>query len=360
MSDLDRAVQAEIDAWAPRTPPPGFDALAGRKRARDRRRLATGGAALSAVAIVGAAALAPSLGGGRDELPTVTGSPVPTATSPGEDLDALVEVCLTGFTAAPVPDLVGMTELEAIPPNARSALRVLAQDGECTDERLAGDGVTYLVLEHGLVVWAGRLTAPHDTLGEALPVPADPSAATVCVDAVPDGGCRLIDRHKARDLAQALGTARRRQPGGVQCTAMPVPYVVTFAAGGAPAGPAYTVPSSCAPLRLDGASYDLGQDARDLVARLHQTAPVPPVDSIQSGTAPRSVALEQYACGLLPLALQGKEWVRPPFSPADPPDGFSGEGTATRKDDVVTYTDRLGAVIVLVPREPGLPLPDCA
>ena len=93
--------------------------------------------------------------------------------------------------------------------------------------------------------------------------------------------------------------------------------------------------------------------------RLYETAPIPPIDSIQSGTAPQSVALERYACGLLPLQLQGKEWVRPPFSPADPPDGFSGHGTATRKD-VVTYTDRLGAVIVLVPRDPAGSLPDCA
>ena len=36
------------------------------------------------------------------------------------------------------------------------------------------------------------------------------------------------------------------------------------------------------------------------------------------------------------------------------------EGTATRKNDVVICTDRLGAVVVLVPIEPAQPLPDRA
>ena len=68
MSDLHRAVQAEINAWAPRAAPPALDALAARKRSRDRRRLAAGGAALSAVVVAAAAVLAPSLGTGGDRL----------------------------------------------------------------------------------------------------------------------------------------------------------------------------------------------------------------------------------------------------------------------------------------------------
>ena len=86
---------------------------------------------------------------------------------------AVVERCLTGLTATPVPGLVGKTEQEAFPPNARSALRVLARDGECTGDGLAGDGITHVVLAGGRVVWAGRLDDPQDgpVPGPATPVP---------------------------------------------------------------------------------------------------------------------------------------------------------------------------------------------
>ncbi len=78
--DLDRAVDAQIDAHRPDRVPP-FDAVIARKRGRDRRRLATGGAALSAVALAGAPVLAPSLAGGdgdRDRLPSYA-APAPPA-----------------------------------------------------------------------------------------------------------------------------------------------------------------------------------------------------------------------------------------------------------------------------------------
>lgn len=314
MSDLDQAVQAEIDAYRPATVP-SFDALAGRKRARDRRRLATGGAALSAVALSAAFAVPSLIGGRPDRLPAVASSPAPSPAPSGgpvppdrpvgaeickeptavdgadecfdvgpeqagrlaetlatgrplqpgaaecmalpvavyrvtfrpasglvdpvvwsvpsglclpmtvggkkyglpddaqaavagiwdsagpaaapvdADAAALVERCLSGLTATPVPGLVGRTEQEAFPPAVRTALRVLARDGDCTDERLAGDGETYVVLESGRVVWAGRLDDP--TSG---PVPrvGDTRAYLARMD----------------DCAERKGIAVQRLPGG--------------------------------------------------------------------------------------------------------------------------------------------------
>lgn len=65
--DLDRAVDAQIDAYRPATVPP-FSAIEGRKRARDRRRMAVGAGALSVAALAGAGLLIPSLTGGGDRL----------------------------------------------------------------------------------------------------------------------------------------------------------------------------------------------------------------------------------------------------------------------------------------------------
>lgn len=77
MSDLHDAVRAEIGAYRPSAVPP-FDARLRRRKTRDRRRLAIGAAALSAVAVATAAVLAPPIGGRPDELPGYTASPGPT------------------------------------------------------------------------------------------------------------------------------------------------------------------------------------------------------------------------------------------------------------------------------------------
>ena len=70
---LDRAVDARIDAFRPDMLPP-FSAIEGRKRARDRRRMAVGAGALSVVALVGVGGLiVSSLTGGGDTLTSGTG-----------------------------------------------------------------------------------------------------------------------------------------------------------------------------------------------------------------------------------------------------------------------------------------------
>ena len=81
MSELHRAVQDEIASFSPPVAPP-FETLKARKRARDRRRLAAGGAALGAVALLAVAV--PSLsgtGGDRltaDQPPASYAAPTPT------------------------------------------------------------------------------------------------------------------------------------------------------------------------------------------------------------------------------------------------------------------------------------------
>ena len=277
MSDLDQAVQAEIDAYRPVTVP-AFDTLAGRKRARDRRRLATGGAVLSAVAIAGAAALAPSLGGGRDELPTVGSSPAPTAPAVTEDLDALVERCLGGVATVPVPGLVGMTEQEAFPPNVRTALRVIARDGTCTTDSAAPPvaGMTDVVLDDGRVVWAGRLTAPPEGSDDAVPVPPQaPAGAEVCKDSADGNQCYDVGAFQSERLAAALATGRLRQPDDAECPASPdAVYRVRFMPAPGLLDPwTWEIPSAaCLPVAVDSARFDLDEEARGLVARVWDSA----------------------------------------------------------------------------------------
>jgi DNA-directed RNA polymerase specialized sigma24 family protein len=68
MSDaLDRAVDAQVDAYRPGSVPP-FEAIEARKRGRDRRRMAVGTGALSVVALAGAGLVVPALNGGGDRL----------------------------------------------------------------------------------------------------------------------------------------------------------------------------------------------------------------------------------------------------------------------------------------------------
>lgn len=78
--DLDRAVDAQINAYRPDLIPP-FSAMEGRKRARDRRRIAVGAGALSVIALVGGSLLVPSLTGGGDRLTPSQGGPALTYTA---------------------------------------------------------------------------------------------------------------------------------------------------------------------------------------------------------------------------------------------------------------------------------------
>ena len=85
MSELHRAVQAEIDAHTPALTPP-FDAIKARKRSRDRNRLAAA-AALGIVGVASAAFAVPGLGEQRTDrlAPFAAPSPDPRPAPPAWD-----------------------------------------------------------------------------------------------------------------------------------------------------------------------------------------------------------------------------------------------------------------------------------
>lgn len=81
MSDLDRAVQAELDAHRPEQIP-AFSEIRARRRARNQRAYAVGAVALSVLAVAGVAAGSQLLNGGSDGLgPSGAAASPSTATS---------------------------------------------------------------------------------------------------------------------------------------------------------------------------------------------------------------------------------------------------------------------------------------
>jgi hypothetical protein len=81
VSDLHQALQDRIAAHTPHSLPP-FEALTARKRARDRRRYAVVGTALSVVAVTVLAGTASLRSGGADRLPSAAGPASPAAAGP--------------------------------------------------------------------------------------------------------------------------------------------------------------------------------------------------------------------------------------------------------------------------------------
>lgn len=269
MSDLHDAVQDELAAHRPDRVPP-FAAIRARKRSRDRRRLATGGAALSAVAVAAAAVLAPSFpGGGPDRLPSYAGPADGTTTttinvrvSTTKDGDqAAVEECVGGPVGVKLSSPpVYAAALTATPEQTQAAVECLRRLPNVTS-----------------VETDKASPGPSEAV---LPVPADPPGATICPDSEALGGCRAVGERAAREVAAALATAQPHEPASPRCAAMPVTYVVTF---GSPEGTAkpvpYRVPARCAPVERAGARYELDHDARNTVVRLYEAAGVPPSPS---------------------------------------------------------------------------------
>jgi len=310
VSDLDRAVQAEIDAWTPRTAPPSFDALTGRKRARDRRRLATGGAALSAVALSAAVLVPLLLGSGPDRLPTVAAPPPTTdpesaetagvsraavrpAPADGNYQEALAKGVLRADPAT------GCLWLEQPAGGARTQLLLQGEQysvdfGASPAVVLDGGNVVAVV---GDVVEAGgglsddeagvegcpvrprvyvgyfeRPAAPSERVtGGSSPVPpTDPAGAEICKDTGSIRQCYSIDAAQAQQLAAALATGRPRQPNAAECPATPVAlYRTTFMPTAGLLDPVvWTVPSAdCLPMTVGGARFDLDADGHEAVAR---------------------------------------------------------------------------------------------
>lgn len=95
MSDaLDRAVDAQLDAYRPTGTPP-FAVIEARKRSRDRRRYVVAGAALSVVALAGVAFAAGTQDGAPDTARSVAGGPARTGpeAAPGLDAEQAARLC---------------------------------------------------------------------------------------------------------------------------------------------------------------------------------------------------------------------------------------------------------------------------
>lgn len=153
MSDLHRAVQAEIAAHTPSLPP-SFDALRARERTRERRRTAAAVAATAlAVAAVVVAPAALGLGEDGRSAPTVAGDGPDTSQNP------YAVRCAPGDYTDRSGDYAGLTEQQAQDMAAAegNTARVIRRDGMCqsVDQNLDPSRVS-LVVEDGAVVWAGQ------------------------------------------------------------------------------------------------------------------------------------------------------------------------------------------------------------
>lgn len=160
---LDRAVDARIDSYRPDVVPP-FTAVEGRRRSRDRRRLAFTGVVLPAVALAALLTVVPLLDGGDNErlAPDVAGELDPAA-------DALVRQCVPGPFFDRTEDYRGLSEQQA-QEKARSeggSTAVVVRDGECQTvlTNLDPRRVSLSVV-NGKVTWAGQEAA---AVGSARP-----------------------------------------------------------------------------------------------------------------------------------------------------------------------------------------------
>lgn len=262
MSDLPRAVQAEIDAYTPAAAPP-FDALAGRKRSRDRRRLAAGGAALSAVAVAAAAAvLAPSLGGGPDRPSSYAGPAGGTATTTidvrfgatGDGDQAAVEECVGRPVLAKLSSPpVYATTLTAAPERTRTVVDCL--------KRLPG-------------VASVKAVEAADEPGPAV---IAWTGATVCLisDGLEDGPCRDLGAPEARALQAVLDRAvLSNSVGSTDCGPHGRAYRILFQHPAVRTAPS-VVPLDCGLVIRGGnvgGNYWLDARSRDQVKQAYDRA----------------------------------------------------------------------------------------
>lgn len=162
MSDLDRAVDARIDAHRPEQVPP-FEAIQARRSRRNRTR-AAGGALLSVLAVAGSAFGASAVGSGPDRLPSYTGPAEPPPTTyvlryeQGHPYDAEADQAAVAACTA-LPGVGEVSEEQTLPPK----YIVTVAGGEAaeafTDCALNLSGVSLSFLPT-VVPWADALWEP--------------------------------------------------------------------------------------------------------------------------------------------------------------------------------------------------------
>ena len=267
--DLERAVDARIDAYRPDTIPP-FAALTARKRARDRRRHSRAAAlsALSVVGVVGVVFAGPSLTGGGDRL---TGPPVagpaatPTVTvddrttryglsyvdSGAYDIgrdEPLMEACLA------LPGTSEVSVQESWPPGYSVLLTGTEQAKAFERCAVDLDNVTVRNLD-------------------ATPSGIRWTGVQVC-QTQPAGPCRDLDAATASRLYDALALDNRRQvdPNGAVCAAASVTYTLLFSNPGADVKEITVPGASCKPVTVGISDYEVDAVPRELVRQAYAAA----------------------------------------------------------------------------------------
>lgn len=366
MSDLDQAVQAEIDAWTPATSPP-FDALTGRKRARDRRRMATGGAALSAVAL-SAAVLGPSLlGGGPDRLPTLTEPPPPAgaqtadkagvsraAVRPAPANGSYEEALANGVLRA--DSATGCLWLEQSDGGINTQLLLQGEHysvdfGASPAAVLAGDTVVARIGDRVEVV--GGLN-DRDAGVEGCPVPP-PVYLGVLTDQLP--ALLETDADIAAFVEECLyGMPAAETPklvGRTEAEVFPANArsAVRVLGRDGVCNMGSAVPNYPNVVLVDGIVVWAGV--------LMPDAPTATETSTNPASGPEVLL---HHCGVRPVTFDGREWevTKVPFDATNAPSTFSGEGTYTMSEATLVFADRAGARLVFTPDDGKPNGPPCA
>ena len=261
--DLDRAVDARIEAYRPDTVPP-FAALTARKRARDRRRNSRA-AALSALSVVGVAGVmfaGPSLTGGGDRLtgPVLAGpAATPSVSADGRATtryglgyadsgaydfgrdEPLMKACLA---------LSGTSEVsvqESLPPGYY--VKVTGTEQAKAFERCVA-GLDNVAVRNLDATSSGSLR----------------TGAQVC-RTQPAGPCQKLDADTANRIYDALALDSRPpvDSNGVRCQILSVTYNLLFDNPGADVQEITVPAASCLPVTVGGAAYAVDDAPRELV-----------------------------------------------------------------------------------------------
>lgn len=265
MSDLHRAVEAEIQAFTPENTPP-LSAIKERKRSHDRRRYAVTGAALSVLAFSGIALASSSLTDTTDRVTSFADGSAPTAPSQ----PVIFEVHTDGSVPVNDPRLgAGLDGCLDLPGTSDVAMfftlpgtyHVTVTGAEATEEfRTCVNevpGYTAEVSDH-----AGR-PAP-------LPAPTDATGVRICVN-LPSVSCAQAADEVARGLAVSFLDAEPASPDMVSCLALGRTYTLTFQVGSEEL-PEIRVPMICGAVEAGGKPYTLPQPALDQVEQAYRAA----------------------------------------------------------------------------------------
>ncbi len=296
---LDDAVDARIDAYRPDRVPP-FEAVEGRKRRRDRRRLAYAGAVLPVVVIAAALAVVPWLDGARDVNEHLTPGTVEAGEAATWDIDpdappqpdaasfpVLVTrvACNSGetgevfrprieeaqgtvvvtFAVAPQP-VGGSYDCQGNKP-----VRTEVQLAEPVGDRTVVDGACRTSLPNGQPVCRDEQRWPP----AAQEAPAAHSGIEVDI-CLSGEGCRALDPVTSDRVRVALGldttgNVPTTSPPGGSCRAGSSLFTVRIHyASGDPQE--VLVPRQCGPMQVNGQLRPIQEQVRDQVRRAYETA----------------------------------------------------------------------------------------